>query len=190
MRPHVIAFLAASLVTSHLGAQAPAAAARPAGPTAPPSERDLMIADWERDRDNVLAYAAAIPDSAVGFRATKGVRTFAEQIEHLASTNVQVVAVGLEGRQKLPVLGDSARYLHDRDALVAYARASYDYVLGALRAATPAQLARTFPLFGEPPARASRWLQLSREHTAWTLGQTVPYLRLNGATPPSYKLPL
>jgi hypothetical protein len=149
-----------------------------------------MIADWERDRDNVLAYAAAIPDSAVAFRSTPGVRTFAQQIEHLASTNAEVAARTLRGVEQPPSFGDSSRYLHDRASLVAYARMSYDYVIAAVRAATPAQLARESAMYGQPPATAARWLQLSREHTAWTLGQTVPYLRLNGVTPPSYKLPL
>ena len=30
---------------------------------------------------------------------------------------------------------------------------------------------------------------LSFEHSVWTLGQLVPYLRLNGVTPPEYKMP-
>ena len=171
----------------------PAAAQKPArsaaAASAPPSERALMIEDWERDRDNVLAYTAAMPDSAVAFRATPGVRSFAEQIQHLVSTHVEVAAQTLRGTRDLPALGDTARYLRDRAALVAYVRASYDYVIAAIRAATPAQLARVSSLYGQPPATTARWLQLSREHSAWTLGQTVPYLRLNRVTPPSYKLP-
>jgi hypothetical protein len=31
-----------------------------------------------------------------------------------------------------------------------------------------------------------KWVVGVQEHTAWTLGQTVPYLRMNGVTPPSY----
>jgi hypothetical protein len=31
-----------------------------------------------------------------------------------------------------------------------------------------------------------RWVSTALEHTTWTLGQTVPYLRANGVTPPQY----
>jgi hypothetical protein len=40
-----------------------------------------------------------------------------------------------------------------------------------------------------PPQAAVEWLVLAREHSSWTLGQVVPYLRLNGAKPPEYQLP-
>jgi hypothetical protein len=181
-----IAALGTAALAPALRLHAQPASARPA---ARPSDRDLLIADWERDRDNLLAYVAAIPENRVEFQPTPGVRTFAQQIEHLAGTNVEVAAVALNGLKEAPSMGDSARYLHDRAALVTYARNAYEYVIAAVRAATPAQLARQTAMYGQPPATAARWLQLSREHTAWTLGQTVPYLRLNGVTPPSYKMP-
>jgi hypothetical protein len=31
-----------------------------------------------------------------------------------------------------------------------------------------------------------QWLEVAREHAIWTLGATVPYLRLHGVTPPAY----
>lgn len=147
------------------------------------------LGDWQRSRKNVLAYIDAMPDSAMGFRPTPGVRTFAEQFDHIVTTNLQVAARALNGIRQPPALGDSAVYLHDKAALKAYATACYDYVLQALKAATPTSLLEPTTVYGPDVQPAFRWMELSLEHSVWTLGQTVPYLRLNGVTPPAYDIP-
>lgn len=151
--------------------------------------RQQLIEDWQRQRDNVLAYLDAMPDSALGFRPTAGVRDFSEQIVHLASTNLEVAALALRGAPGAPFTMDSTQ-LHQKAALREYTERTFVYVLDAIRATTPSALLRTSALFNQPPQTAARWLALSYEHAAWTLGATVPYLRLNGVTPPAYKQPL
>ncbi len=148
-----------------------------------------LLADMQRNRTTVLEYIDAMPDSATGFRPTPGVRTFAEQFDHIATTNLEVAAIALRGLKSPPALGDSARYLHDKAALRQYAAATYDYFLDALKGATPAQLKRPVAMYGQPPQPAVRLAALSFEHSVWTLGQLVPYLRLNGAKPPAYSMP-
>ena len=149
-----------------------------------------LLTDLRRNRATVLAYIDAMPDSATGFRPTKGVRTFAEQFDHILTTNYEVAAVALRGVRRPPAIADSARYLHDKAALRAYAAATYDYVLSALEQATPAQLQRPVAMYGLKPQPAVRLAALSFEHSVWTLGQLVPYLRLTGVTPPAYDIPL
>ena len=148
-----------------------------------------LLSDLERNRATVLAYISAMPDSATGFRPTPGVRTFAEQFDHIVSTNLYVAAVSLRGQKAPPTLGDSTVYLHDKAALRRYAEATYDYFLDALQKAKPAQLARSVAIFDQKPQPAIRLAALSFEHAVWTLGQVVPYLRLNGVTPPEYHMP-
>jgi DinB superfamily len=148
-----------------------------------------LLTDWQRNRSTVLAYIDAMPDSATGFRPTPGVRTFAEQFDHIVSTNLAVAAVALRGQKAVPTLGDTAVYLHNKAALRRYAAVTYDYFLKAFQEAKPAQLARPVALFGQKPQPAIRLAALSFEHAVWTLGQVVPYLRLNGVTPPEYHMP-
>jgi uncharacterized damage-inducible protein DinB len=169
--------LLALLATSPLVAQTPG--------TAYPD----LLADFQRSRGAVLSYIDAMPDSATGFRPTPGVRTFAQQFDHIVSTNLYVAAVALRGLKAAPALGDTAVYLHNKAALRKYADATYDYFLKALQEAKPAQLQRRVAIYGQPPQPAIRLAALSFEHSVWTLGQTVPYLRLNGVTPPEYKMP-
>lgn len=153
------------------------------------NQRATILADWQRLRDNVLHYVDAMPDSLMTYRPTPGVRTFAEQIDHVVATNHEVAAMAVRGLAQGPQLGDSTRFLHSRAALHAYVAASFDYVIGAIRAATPAQLARRSSMYHQPEAPATRWLELSVEHSVWTLGQVVPYMRLKRVTPPSYSMP-
>ena len=148
-----------------------------------------QLADWQRNRTTVLAYIDAMPDSAADYRPTRGVRSFAEQFDHIVTTNLEVAAVALRGQKNAPALGDSAVYLHDKAALRKYASQTYDYFLKALTEAKPAQLSRRVAIYGQPPQPASRLAMLSYEHAVWTLGQIVPYLRLNGVTPPEYRMP-
>ena len=59
--------------------------------------RSIMLVDWERQKKNVLAYINVMPDSAIAYAPTPGVRTFAEQIEHFVGTNTEIAAVVLRG---------------------------------------------------------------------------------------------
>jgi uncharacterized damage-inducible protein DinB len=148
-----------------------------------------LVADFQRNRDAVLAYIDAMPDSAAEYRPTPGVRTFAGQFDHIVTTNLEVAAVALRGLKAPPALGDSTVYLHNKAALRRYAAATYDYMIKSLQQAKAEQLMRRVAMYGQPPQHAGRLVALSFEHSVWTLGQLVPYLRLNGVTPPEYKMP-
>ncbi len=65
-------------------------------------------------------------------------RTFAQQFDHIVTTNLEVAAVALKGLKAAPVLADSSSYLHDKTALRTYAASTYDYLLDAFKKATPA----------------------------------------------------
>jgi hypothetical protein len=148
-----------------------------------------LLEDWERQRTNVLAYLDAMPDSAMRYRPTPGVRDFAEQILHAVGTNLEVAALALRAEQTVPFTLDTAQ-VHEKGALRDYTDRVFTYMLDGLKRATPSQLMRQSSVFNLPPQSTTRWLLLSYEHSVWTLGQTVPYLRLNGVTPPGYKQPL
>ena len=151
--------------------------------------KQQLVEDWERQRGNVLAYIDAMPDSAMAFHPTPGVRDFAQQIVHAVSTNLEVAAMALKGLKEAPFTLDTAQQ-HQKAALRDYTDRAYSFLLDALKSATPSQLLKQSSVYNLPTQSASRWLTLSYEHAVWTLGQTVPYLRLNGVTPPGYKQPL
>ena len=185
---------AASLASSAGTVHAQAAPAKPAGAAKPATvaaslPKDIMLVDWQRQKKNVLAYIDVMPDSAITFAPTPGVRNVAQQIEHFVGTNTEIAAIVLKGLKTPPTLGDTAAYRHNKAALRDYTVKSYDYLIDALRSATPAQLGKSFAIYNQPAAPAWRWLDLSKEHAVWTFGQLIPYLRLNKVTPPPYDMP-
>jgi predicted methyltransferase len=165
----------------------PACVAAQTAATMPP--RATMLLDWQRQKKNVLAYIDVMPDSAITFAPTPGVRNFAQQIEHFVGTNTEVAAMVLKNLKTPPSLGDTATFLHRKPALREHVVKSYDYLIDALSTATPAQLTKTYAIYNQPAAPAWRWLDLSKEHAVWTFGQLIPYLRLNKVTPPAYDMP-
>lgn len=153
--------------------------------------KDQMLADWTRTRETVLAYIDAMPDSAMTFRPTSGVRTFGEQIIHIVGIDLDVAARVLRGAKAPPFQPDTATTPRQKAALRDYADRSFAFVLDALRGATPSVFSKIVTLadYENNTQSGARWMEMSREHSVWTLGQTVPYLRLNGVTPPAYKIP-
>jgi hypothetical protein len=83
----------------------------------------------------------------------------------------------------VPTLGDSAKYLHDKAALKVYAAAAMDHTIAMLRGVSDAAMQENIVQFGNKVTRGRALMELL-DH--FPLGQTVPYLRLNGVTPPEY----
>ena len=148
--------------------------------------RAALVSIVENHKGAVLRYIDAAPDSMLGFRPTPGVRTFAEQIEHAAGSDAFIAHVAITGSANgIPSMGDSAVYLHNKTALKAYAAAAMDHTVAMLRGVSDAAMDENIVQFGHTVTRGRALMELL-DHFPWTLGQTVPYLRLNGVTPPEY----
>jgi hypothetical protein len=185
MRPLLApALFAAALAASPLAAQRPAQrpAARPAGTPAGMPSRAVLLEDVERSRQNVLKYLAAAPDSVLGYRTSPGVRTFGEQIAHAAGSNPFIVAAAWKASSRFTADTAAAR---SRAGLRALVDGAYDEFARMVRETPEAQLAGS-GTFANMTKTNWRWVSTALEHTTWTLGQTVPYLRANNVTPPQY----
>jgi uncharacterized damage-inducible protein DinB len=147
--------------------------------------QSALIAMVEVHKASALRYIDAAPDSMLGFRPTKGVRSFAEQIEHAVWADAFIAHSAITGSKEVPSMGDSTVYLHNKAALKAYAVAAMDHTIQMLRGVSDAQMTEEVVQFGKQLPRYRALMELL-DHFPWTLGQTVPYLRLNGVTPPEY----
>ena len=169
-----------------LAVAAALSAAIPLAAQSPLISQAALIAVVENHKGAVLRYIDVAPDSMLGFRPTKGVRNYAEQIEHAAGSDAFIVQLAITGSSKgIPSMGDTAVYLHNKAALRKYAAAAMDYTIERLKTVTDAQLTEVITSQGRKMPRARALMELL-DHFPWTLGQTVPYLRLNGVVPPEY----
>jgi uncharacterized damage-inducible protein DinB len=146
-------------------------------------DKSVLTGDFERQKGILLKYVDAMPDSGMAFAPTKGVRSYAQQLEHIAQATAGII--GRVAGAGQPPAGDPKVYLADKAALKDLIVRSFDFAIAAVQNMSPGAMSAEAELFGMKRA-GWKWVVGVQEHTAWTLGQTVPYLRLNGVTPPSY----
>ena len=159
------------------------AAGPAAAQTIPPAPaRYVLLEDVEQSRRNVLKYLDAAPDSMLGYRPTPGVRTFAQQIEHAAASNPYIVG---EAWKMRPRFQPDSTAVRTKAGLRALVNGAYDDFARMVREVPAAQLAAAGTAEGSSKTNW-RWTFTALDHATWTLGQTVPYLRANGVTPPQY----
>lgn len=150
-------------------------------------DKEKLQDDFRRMRANVLGMVDAMPVTGLRTAPTAGVRDFAEQIEHIAVGAVNIIALGLDTDQ-IELGADPEVYLNDKEELKAFVELAFDRVDAMIAEMTSEELASSGSLFGQ--LERPRWMivAVAYEHSVWTLGATVPYLRLNDSAPPGYNL--
>lgn len=157
----------------------------------PTTVAESIAGPFEYVQQEFLAVAEAMPEERYGFAPTagefKGVRTFAEQVKHVACSNV---AFFNEIEGKTPPAHcekggpESAR---TKKELLAYLRQSFEYGNRVLKTFTPQNLlARVDGPYAGPNTRLGI-AEVAVWHISDHYGQIVEYLRMNGIVPPSTK---
>jgi hypothetical protein len=124
--------------------------------------RLAMIGEWEHQKKHALQVVDVAPDSMLGFRATPGVRTFAEQIEHAAGAGVYIVGDALGSKPPADLQGDKAVYLSNKAALRSQTEKFYDWVIVTLKATPESKLLADATVFG---AAKPAWLWVATAHS-------------------------
>jgi uncharacterized damage-inducible protein DinB len=150
--------------------------------------KDQMLKDWERAKEYSKSYLDAMPESGLGFKPTPEIRSFAEQMLHIASANFGIVssATGVAN----PYMGKNLEKmdeLKNKTALIKIVLNSYDYVIDVISGMSEAQLNQSVHIFGKEMSRETA-INKAFEHQTHQIGQTTIYLRLKGITPPAEKL--
>ena len=135
--------------------------------------------------------AEAMPEDKFGFAPTsgefKGVRTFAQQIKHVAAVNYELGAAILE--QKPPVdigMESGPESVATKADILKYLRESFEYVHKAIATINENNLTATVKSpFGEGKVSRLGLASTVSSHGYDHYGQMVEYLRMNGIVPPA-----
>lgn len=135
--------------------------------------------------------AEAMPEDKFGFAPSggefKGVRTFGEQIKHVAAVNYELAAALLE--QKPPVdIGDESgpASMTSKADTIKFLKESFEYVHKAIKTINEQNLVGTVRSpFGEGSVSRLGLATSISSHGFDHYGQMVEYLRLNGIVPPA-----
>ncbi len=137
--------------------------------------------------------AEAMPEDKYGFAPAdgefKGVRTYAQQIKHVAAVNYELAAAILE--QKPPVdIGDESgpASITSKADILKYLNDSFAYVHKAIATINESNVTSTVRSpFGEGKVSRLGLAMSVPSHGFDHYGQMVVYLRMNGIIPPASK---
>jgi DinB family protein len=141
----------------------------------------------------VVGVAEAMPAEKYDFAPTsggfKGVRTFAEQLKHIAADNY-LLGAGILGEKPPGDVNDDERgssSVRNKPQIIAYLRDSFAYMHHAAAAIDDAKAPIPTPHISPWPAGTATRLGVAIEdcvHTWDHYGQLVEYLRMNDIVPP------
>ncbi len=181
----MIAKFSAPLVTTLLGLLMALSFAQAAKPVTTVAQ---LTADWQRAREFTKEYLDTMPDDGMSFKPTPEIRSFAEQMLHLAAANYNFAA-GASGKAN-PFQGKNLEKMDELKTKVALTKTvldSYDFMLDAIKGMTDAQLAETLKM-GTREMTREVMLAKAFEHQTHHRGQSTVYIRLKGVKPPNEKL--
>ncbi|HKQ78321.1 MAG TPA: DinB family protein [Blastocatellia bacterium] len=142
--------------------------------------------NWKRAKKWTLDYIDAMPENAMSFKPTSEIRSFAEQMLHLAFWNY---GIGEAVTGKANPYGKKQEELEKRDdvktktALRKVVEESYDNLLAAIAGLDEAKMLEQVSFFNTKLTRVTA-LAIALDHQTHHRGQTTIYLRLKGVTPP------
>jgi hypothetical protein len=148
------------------------AIAQPAKPD--PNTRDILLKQWTDIGDKVVKMAEEFPEDKYEFRPVPGVRTFGDQLRHVAFWN-GFVAKSARGEKADGKLNELPKTEYStKAAVVKVLKSSLAEATAQLKqgAATPSQ------------KLLDLWVSFT-EHSGEHYGQLVVYYRLNGIVPPA-----
>ena len=100
-----------------------------------------LTADWQRAKEYTKEYLDAMPEDGVDFKPTPEIRSFADQMLHLANANYNFGA-RVSGKTN-PMQGKKMEEMADLKTKSALSKAvmdSYDFMIDAVKGMTDAQL--------------------------------------------------
>jgi uncharacterized damage-inducible protein DinB len=142
---------------------------------------DALRAIWEQQSAYVLRSAEQMPESDYAFKPVATVRSFGQQIAHVAGSQYSMCASALGEPERAE--DEIEKSTTAKAQLVAALRASTEYCRRAY-AQSDADAMRAVTMYGEK--RTRMWaLALNATHDGEHYGNLITYMRIKGMVPPS-----
>jgi uncharacterized damage-inducible protein DinB len=150
--------------------------------------RSQLLKDWERAKAYTVDYLNTVPANKYSFKATDSIRSFAQQMLHLAQSNVNIIVfvAGEPNIMSEPVL-ENSKTAQSRDSVMYYVKASYDLVIDGIKKMNTTSFNDKVKLYDWEETKYV-WLLKAFEHQTHHRGQTTIYIRLMGLHPPQERL--
>lgn len=139
--------------------------------------------DYHRIRDYFIRAAEKMPEENYAFKPSPDVRSFGQQVAHVADDQYNLCAPA-KGETRKAAYREIENTLSKKAELVAALKQAFAYCDGAYDALTDASGAETVKFAGSNTTRFEM-LNWNLWHTWEHYGNAVVYLRIKGLVPPS-----
>jgi|SRR5579863_798386 len=159
--------------------------------SAPPSVSSIFDRDVKTAEREIVSLAEAMPADKYNFApangAFEGVRTFAQQMKHVAAVNYIVAAALLEEKNPSESNGERGPdSIQSKDDIVKFLKDSFSYAHKAMATLTDKNLTEMIKSpFGNGKTPRVSSATIPAWHTYDHYGQAVVYARMNGIIPPA-----
>ena len=149
-----------------------------------------MVKDWERAKAYTIDYLNTMPENKYSFKAVDSLRSFAQQMLHLAAGNVFIMtnATGQPPLSWLPSDIEHSATSQKKDSVMYYINASYDYCINAVKNFDVNKWGEKTKMFNVYEETRFALMNKAFEHQGHHRGQTTIYIRLQGIRPPQERL--
>lgn len=149
-----------------------------------------MVKEWERAKTYTIDYLNTMPADKYSFVAADSIRSFAQQMLHLAGGNIFLMMNATD--QKVPsIFGnpnlENSPGAQNKDSVMAYVTTSYDYCINAVKNSDINKWGEKKKIFGFEETRLALMIK-TFEHQTHHRGQTTIYIRRQGIRPPQERL--
>jgi uncharacterized damage-inducible protein DinB len=150
-------------------------------------DKEQMIKEWERAKAYTKLYLETMPDDGFDFKPSPDIRSFADQMMHLANANYNFAS--LASGIKSPVERGSLEKSADKSKATTTKTVldSYDFVINALKGMNEAQMKEVVKM-GNNEMNKELVFAKAFEHQSHHRGQTTIYIRMKGIKPPNEML--
>jgi len=149
-----------------------------------------MVKDWGRAKAYTVDYLNTMPADKYSFKAVDSIRSFAQQMLHLASGNVFLMS-NATGDKPLPWLMSDPEHRassQKKDSVMYYVTASYDYCMNQVKTFDANKWGENTKMFNVFEQTRFALMNKTFEHQGHHRGQTTIYIRLQGIKPPEERL--
>ncbi|HEY9048292.1 MAG TPA: DinB family protein [Ohtaekwangia sp.] len=147
-----------------------------------------LASNWERAKAYTKEYLDAAPEEMYSFQPTAEMRTFGQQMMHIAEANYGISAVAA-GKTPPITFGqlEKSDKAKSKAEVTKAVMESYDFAIANAKGLNDIQMQEMVKLFNFDMNRGTA-MEKAFEHQTHHRGQTTVYLRLKGVTPPAEKL--
>jgi len=149
--------------------------------------KEQFVKDWERAKSYTLDYLNTMPADKYSFKAVDSIRSFAQQMLHLAAGNVGLIHFAAGVKIDWPTNVEKSPTAQNKDSVVYYVTKSYDFAIQSIKDFDPAKFGELVTMRDDKVSRFALF-EKAFEHQTHHRGQTTIYIRLEGIRPPNERL--